>query len=103
MNVTIELTFAKRDNVLTLPVAGVAIFPNKALVHVRNPDNENGYDEKSVTVGLVNETDAEILTGLAEGDEVIEIDFADLDIYPDDSPEKGRKKEKNKNNKKKPT
>lgn len=97
MNVTIELTFAKRDNVLTLPVAGVAIFPTKALVHVQNPENDKGYDEKNVTVGLVNETDAEILTGLADGDEVIEIDFADLDIYPDDSPEKGKKKEKNKN------
>lgn len=100
MNATIELIFANRENVLTLPVAAVAIFPNKAVVHVRNASAPRGYDEKTIAVGLVNEADAEIVSGLSEGDEVLEIDFADLDIYPDDAGAVGKKKDKNKNSKK---
>lgn len=89
MNASIELIFAQRDNVLALPVAAVAIFPDKALVHVPNPENEAGYDEKPVTVGVVSETDAEILTGLAEGDEALEIDFATLKLDGDDGDDAG--------------
>lgn len=102
MNATIELTFARRENVLTLPVAAVAIFPNKAIVHIRNKAAEKGYDEKSVTVGLVNESDAEIVGGLAQDEEVLEIDFADLSIYPEDAGSQGKKKDKGKNVSKKP-
>ena len=39
-----------------LPIAGVAIFPDKAIVHTPD-DSEQGYAEKTVQIGVVNETD----------------------------------------------
>lgn len=92
MNATVELIFAKKDNVLTLPVAGVVIFPDKAVV--RKPDEaaEEGFVEKEVTVGVVNEDDVEILTGLNEGEKVLEIDFASLDPSGDGEGKGGRNK-----------
>ncbi len=94
MNATVELIFAKKDDVLTLPVAGVLIFPDKAVV--RKPDDtaETGYIEKEVTVGVVNEDDVEIVTGLTEGEKVLEIDFASLDSPGEEGGKKGKKQGK---------
>lgn len=79
MNATVDLIFAKKDNALTLPVAGVVIFPDRAIVRLPDDSAPEGYVEKEVEVGVVNEDDVEIVSGLAEGDKVLEIDFASLD------------------------
>jgi HlyD family secretion protein/macrolide-specific efflux system membrane fusion protein len=96
MNATIELIFAERHDVLTLPVAAVAIFPDKAIVQARDADGK--IVEKTVQVGVVNETDAEITSGLGEGDEVLEIDFASLDL-DDEGKADGGDKDKGGNDK----
>lgn len=93
MNATVDLIFAKKDNVLTLPVSGVVIFPNRAIVRIPDEKAEDGYVEKEVTVGVVNEDDVEIVSGLKEGDKVVEIDFASLDPSGDG---KDRKRSKGK-------
>ncbi len=83
MNTTIELILAKRENVLALPLNAVAIFPDRALVRVPDESKDEGYAEKTVKVGVVSETEAEIVEGLAENDKVLEIDFAALDLDGD--------------------
>jgi HlyD family secretion protein len=88
MNATIELIFAKKDDTLVLPLSAVAIFPDKAVIRQAD-DSEQGYAEKPVTVGIVNETDAEILTGLAAGDKVLEIDFATFQLEDGEDAAKG--------------
>lgn len=85
MNATIELIFARKDDVLTLPLSSVAIFPDRAIVHTPDGEAEDGFKEKAVHVGIVNETEAEITEGLAEGERVLEIDFAKLKLDDKDS------------------
>ena len=80
MNTTIELTLAERADVLALPLSAVAIFPDHAVVQMPDADARRGYQEKQVKVGIVTETEAEIVDGLKEHDQVREIDFATLDL-----------------------
>ena len=80
MNASIELIFENREQVLTLPVAAVAIFPDHALVHVPDENDPKGFREVSVEVGVVNEESVEIISGLNEGDKVLGLDFASLDL-----------------------
>jgi hypothetical protein len=96
MNATIELIFAKRENVLSLPVAAVAIFPDKAIVRLPDETTDDGWKELIVQVGVVDETDAEILAGLKEGDQVLEIDFSTLQLDDKDDPAVGDKGDKKK-------
>lgn len=87
MNTTIELILAKRENVLALPLSAVAIFPDKALVRVPDESKDEGFVEKTIKVGVVSETEAEIVEGLAENDKVLEIDFAALELDGDGAPD----------------
>jgi HlyD family secretion protein len=89
MNATVELIFAKREGVLALPVGSVVIFPERAFVHVPDDTTEEGFVEKDVKVGVVSETDVEILEGLAENDKVLPIDFAALEIEGGEDQEDG--------------
>jgi HlyD family secretion protein len=84
MNATVDLTFDRRDNALSLPVAAVAIFPERSVVMKQDPNDARKFIETPVKTGLVNETDVEILSGLNEGDKVQEIDFAT--IIPESGP-----------------
>ncbi len=63
---------------------------------VRIPDDQadSGFTEKAVKVGVVSETEAEILEGLVENEVVLEVDFADLDLdsEPNDGGGGGEKK-----------
>lgn len=80
MNATVDLVFAKRENVLSLPVSSVVVFPDRAFVHLQDSNSEKGFVEKSVTVGIVTEQDVEIVSGLGEGDSVVEVDFSKVDF-----------------------
>ncbi len=81
MNATVELIFASRENTLTLPVSAVAVFPDRAFVRIKDSSSPLGYVEQPVTVGVVTETEVEILSGLNEGDSVLELDFSTLDVF----------------------
>ena len=93
MNATVELTFDKREQALALPVAGVAIFPDRSCVMKQDPSNSKTFTETPVKTGLVNESDVEIISGLSEGDKVQEIDFASIipEASPADNVRVGRK------------
>jgi multidrug efflux pump subunit AcrA (membrane-fusion protein) len=81
MNATVELIFASRENTLTLPVSAVAVLPDRAFVRIKDPSSPLGYVEQPVTVGVITETEVEILSGLKEGDPVLELDFSTLDVF----------------------
>lgn len=85
MNASIDLIFAKKEKVLTLPVAAVAIFPDRALVHVSDEKETKGFREVVVEIGVVNEESVEIVSGLKEGDQVLAMDFASLDLDGEDA------------------
>jgi multidrug efflux pump subunit AcrA (membrane-fusion protein) len=80
MNATVELIFAAKENVLTLPVSTVAILPQHSFVRVPDPSSPMGYREHEVLTGVVNENEVEIVSGLNEGDWVLAIDFSTLDL-----------------------
>lgn len=80
MNATVELIFAARENVLTLPVSAVAILPSRSFVRISDGSSPLGYREQEFTPGVVNENEVEIVNGLNEGDWVMAIDFSTLDL-----------------------
>ena len=81
MNATVDLIFAQRDNTLTLPVSGVLILPTQSFVRIADGKDAKGFRYAEVKTGVVNANDVEILSGLKEGDEVLEIDFASPQIF----------------------
>ena len=108
MNATVVVVFASRENVLALPLAAVALLPDRAFVlkaddsqsekkpapaapekaagaapetdatAVAKNTTDRAPGETDIKVGVVSESDVEILEGLAEGDKVREIDFAKI-------------------------
>ena len=92
MNATVELIFAAKENVLTLPVSTVAILPYRSFVRLKDPSSPLGYREKDITAGVVNENEVEIIEGLQEGDWVLAMDFASLQLEGGGAPStpKGR-------------
>ncbi len=81
MNATVDLIFAQRDNTLTLPVSGVLILPTQSFVRIADSKDAKGFRYAEVKTGVVNANDVEILSGLKEGDEVMEIDFSSQQIF----------------------
>jgi HlyD family secretion protein len=81
MNATVDLIFAEQNDALTLPVSCVLMLPGKSYVRIADAADPKGYRYASVQTGAVNATDVQIVSGLKEGDEVMEIDFASPQIF----------------------
>jgi RND family efflux transporter MFP subunit len=81
MNATVDLIFAEQNDALTLPVSCVLMLPGQSYVRIQDTNHPKGYRYASVETGAVNATDVQIVSGLKEGDEVMEIDFASPQIF----------------------
>jgi HlyD family secretion protein/macrolide-specific efflux system membrane fusion protein len=81
MNATVDLIFAEQNDALTLPVSCVLMLPGQSYVRIQDIKNPQGFRYASVETGAVNATDVQIVSGLKEGDEVMEIDFASPQIF----------------------
>lgn len=81
MNATVDLIFAQEENALTLPVSCVLMLPSHSYIRVADSKDPKGFRYTEVKTGAVNATDVEILSGLQEGAEVMEIDFSSPAIF----------------------
>ncbi len=81
MNATVDLIFAEQENALTLPASCVLILPGQSYVRVQDSKQPKGFRYQPVQTGAINPTDVQILAGLKEGDEVMEIDFSSPQIF----------------------
>jgi RND family efflux transporter MFP subunit len=70
------LTLEAKDNVLSVPLEAVSHAGNQATVDVVSPAGQ--VVERGVEVGLQTATDAEVVSGLVEGDSVIVSDRSGL-------------------------
>jgi RND family efflux transporter MFP subunit len=70
------LTLEARDNVLAVPLEAVTREGNQTTVYVVSPAGK--VELRVVTVGLETATDAEVVSGLAEGESVIVSDRSGL-------------------------
>jgi RND family efflux transporter MFP subunit len=70
------LTLEARDNVLAVPLEAVTREGDRTSVDVVNPSGK--VEIRVVTLGLETSTDAEVLSGLAEGESVIVSDRSGL-------------------------
>jgi RND family efflux transporter MFP subunit len=71
-----EVGLDQKDNVPTVPLQAVSHQGNKTSVFVVNRDGE--LEERSVELGLQTTTDAEVLSGLSEGEQVVVSDRSGL-------------------------
>jgi multidrug efflux pump subunit AcrA (membrane-fusion protein) len=80
MNATVNLLVAERKNVLVLPANAVASMNGNAVVELPG-DSPKSPRYRKITTGLATENLVEVTdSSFAEGDEVLEIDFAKLDL-----------------------
>jgi len=70
------LTLETKDNVLAVPLEAVNHEGDQATVYVVSPAGK--VEDRVVTVGLQTSTDAEVVSGLAEGESVIVSDRSGL-------------------------
>lgn len=70
------LTLEKRDNVLAVPLQAVNHEPNQTTVYVVDQTDE--VKDRPVTLGLETASEAEVVSGLAEGESVIVSDRSGL-------------------------
>jgi RND family efflux transporter MFP subunit len=71
-----EVGLDQKDNVATVPLQAVSHQGNKTTVLVVNRDGE--VQERAVELGLQTTTDAEVLSGLSEGEQVVVSDRSGL-------------------------
>jgi RND family efflux transporter MFP subunit len=71
-----EVGLDQKDNVPTVPLQAVSHQGNKTSVFVVNRDGE--LEERIVELGLQTTTDAEVLSGLSEGEQVVVSDRSGL-------------------------
>ena len=71
-----EVGLDQKDNVPTVPLQAVSHQGNKTTVLVVNRDGE--VEERTVELGLQTTTDAEVLSGLSEGEQVVVSDRSGL-------------------------
>jgi RND family efflux transporter MFP subunit len=70
------LTLEHKDQVLTVPLQAVSHENNQSSVYVVNPDHEIVI--RPITLGLQTSNDAEIISGLNQGEEVVVSDRSGL-------------------------
>lgn len=79
MNASLQMLIAEKKEVLALPANAVASLNGHSVVEL--PSLRPGKPKyKEVKTGLTTEQNVEIVEGLNEGDEVLEIDFAALNL-----------------------
>jgi len=71
-----EVGLDQKDNVPTVPLQAVSHQGNKTTVFVVNRDGE--VEDRTVELGLQTTTDAEVLSGLSEGEQVVVSDRSGL-------------------------
>jgi RND family efflux transporter MFP subunit len=71
-----DVELDQKDNVPTVPLQALNHEANKTTVFVVNPNG--GLDDREVKVGLETSTDAEILSGLNQGEKVVVSDRSGL-------------------------
>lgn len=69
MSVTATITTAKAENAVLVPVSAIQTKDGESYVTVVTDDNENGTQTK-VETGIINDTYAQITSGVSEGDQV---------------------------------
>ena len=79
------LTLEARENVLTVPLEAVSREGDQTTVDVVSPTNK--VELRVVAVGLETSTDAQVISGLAEGDAVIVSDRSGLKAGEEVSPQ----------------
>jgi RND family efflux transporter MFP subunit len=70
------LTLEAKDNVLAVPLEAVSHEGDQTTIYVVSPASK--VEDRAVTVGLETSTDAEVVSGLAEGEPVIVSDRSGL-------------------------
>ena len=68
-SVTATITTAKAKNAVLVPVSAIQTKDGESYVTVVTDDNENGTQTK-VETGIINDTYAQITSGVSEGDQV---------------------------------
>ena len=69
MSVTATITTAKAENAVLVPVSAIQTKDGESYVTVVMDDNENGTQTK-VETGIINDTYAQITSGVSEGDQI---------------------------------
>jgi macrolide-specific efflux system membrane fusion protein len=67
-NATISLTLEKQENVIVIPKQLINNFANRKFVNVLK---DNIREERDIEVGIQNDTEAEVIKGLEEGELII--------------------------------
>lgn len=81
MNATIELIVAEKKNVLALPANAVATLNGNSVVELPRSSNSDPVRYKKIKAGLATDLWVEVSEDdLKEGDTVLEIDFAKIDL-----------------------
>ena len=70
------LTLDRKNDALTLPLQAVNQTNNEVTVMLVDPNNT--LQERKITIGMQTSTDAEVLSGLNEGDRVVVSDRSGL-------------------------
>lgn len=69
MSVTATITTSKAENAVLVPVSAIQTKDGESYVTIVTDDNENGTQTK-VETGIINDTYAQIISGVDEGDQV---------------------------------
>lgn len=79
MTAKVEIAVAKKENVLNVPILAVRDGENAGDKFVLLKKGENEEERVPVEVGLSDNNNVEIVSGLKEGDEVLEADFEQME------------------------
>ncbi len=81
MNATIELIVAEKKNVLALPANAVATLNGNSVIELPRNSSSDPVRYKKIKAGLATDLWVEVAEeDLKEGDSVLEIDFAKIDL-----------------------
>ena len=80
MSATATIVTDERENTLLIPVDAVQTVDGETCVTVVDGETQKAVP---VTLGLVNNTEAEVLSGLSEGDQVLVVGKSDMEIMMD--------------------
>ena len=67
----VEIIIDDRDSVLQVPQQAIVTAGDKKVVFVADPTKASGTESRYIKIGAVNDSYAEILDGIAEGDKVV--------------------------------
>lgn len=70
MNGDALITIDKKENVLMVPIDAISEREGKVFVQIK-ADNKEQFQEREIEIGLENEDDVEVISGLVEGDQIL--------------------------------